>query len=234
MRSENERRSLHEILNRVKEGRIYDSAGIWAITRNLMNCRGLELLREDMPDDMSNEEWYEELCISADMPVMERTYNYIVLSLSMKAEKEGINDETLMFLSSLFFLAGKAVKPYMGIAVEDLLREAELNFVYDVWFKSDAELFRELKGRAVTVKDVLKNCFEMYESAEIETGRKPSKVIFGLTPVTQDDIGRPFVRIRRRGAAGRDDERMISECFFVWVWTLMVLAPINVLHPEQG
>lgn len=228
MRTENERKSLQEILKGTKEGRSYDPAGIRTVTENFAACKGTEMLTELPQGDMTKEEWYEELCRSAYLPASKRSYYYIVHSLSLMAEERGVDNEALLFLMSLFFLGGKNVKPYMGIAVADLLKAAGLEELYDSWFRTDAELFSELKGRPATVKDVLKNCFELFEPFVQEHGLRPYDIIRNRIPGAKDSITKPFFR---KSGKGREDTLTVVEYLTVWIWTLMVEAPLRILRP---
>ncbi len=226
MRTENERKSLQEILNRAETGSAFDPAGIRMITGNFVACRGTELLTELDPEDMTKEEWYENLCTSAGLAVRESSYYYLIHLLSLMAEDRGVDEETLIFLSSLFFLGGKKVKPYMEIAVTDLMKAAGLDDIYDVWFRADAELFAELKGRPATVRDVLKNCFEMFDLFPWSHENRPYAIIRDLNPGATDGVTRPFFRKKVRG---RNDV-MIAVCTVAWIWTLLVLAPLKIIR----
>ena len=229
MRSNGDRKTLKEILRKSKDGSGPDSNEISQITQNLMLSRGISMLDPYCKDWdlMTCGSWFKFLCHAAKLPVKEYSYCFIVHRFAELAAKGELDTDCVMVLSSLSHVCGKTVKPYMKIPVAKLLKEAGLEDIYDMWFRRDTELYRELKGRDVTVGFVLLASFLMTHFCD--DGAKPVSLdVLNKKPADTEEPLIPFKRMKRE-IEDPDREGVIAGYVIVWTWVLLVMAPLQIL-----
>ena len=223
------RRSSNEILGGLKEGHMYGRDAIVNITRTLVCSKISELTRMEQKD---NEDWCEGMIDSIGGSNPNNSYLHVIREIREQAAEGMIDHESLLYLSSLFFAAGRTADAFMNIAVIDLLSAAGMEEEYDFYFKIDTELFRSVKGREPLVRDVLRESFDQFRYF------KPNEVIdpmFFLNnrPYTQS-ITRPFFRCEYDYDIKMIKPALIKAYAVDWVWSLMVEAPERILRQNRA
>ena len=220
------RKTLKEVVSRSREGRCFDSEGIRKITQKLVLCKNSELVMKYCANyNLKAEEWCAELMKAMELPNEEFSYLYLIRKLDQQALIKGVNDDILFYLTSIFLFPSKISEPYMNVAVVDLLKEAGLESTYDRWFRKDAELFKKQNGREVRVRDVLEGCMNGFGNFKFRIIAHPCEIV--LKPDIPEHISKPFARLPI-DCSQFDAERILWKSSVVWVWTLMVQAPVRI------
>ena len=219
----NERNNLKEILQRSREGRMFDQEGLRKVVQNFLYTPFPEVILSNSNGyNIEAFEWSKAILESVGLPNREYSYLYLIRRMKELSEAGGVDEDALFYLTSICFVPGKAAGFYMGIAVEDLIKEAGLEDLYNVWLKQDVDLYREQKGREPSVRTVLQNCMANY------IWLKNSKKIKGEDvfsfPVMTKEVIKPFCRLREA-----EETETIRDLTFAWVWILMVQAPECIL-----
>lgn len=213
------RRSANDILTRLRNGRMYDREGIIQITRNLASCKISKLIDPPDCEDSTCDEWCPNLLDTIGESDPNISYLHVIRRIAALAAEGTIDHECLLYLSSLSFLSRKAAGAYMNIALVDLLDAAGMTDRYYPFFKQDVELFRELKGKEPTVRDVLHDSFEVFCVFDEHERIDPARIVIFMP--FSEDLTKPFFR------TGKD--RMPHVSVISWTWILMVDLPARII-----
>ncbi|MBR1854609.1 MAG: hypothetical protein IJ794_15945 [Lachnospiraceae bacterium] len=213
-------RTPKEILEKARSGRAISPAYVEQNVKDFLRlsdtdiwgpCSDSEEELEDMVSLFQN-----TLCAGP------KDHRYIDMARSCYRTKKGDEEWIVDDFAQLVFLGyeGKFRFPFLQLTVEDYLKLAGLEELYERWFARDAEAWmREHGGKAPKIREVLKEGWEIL-CATLNTaiGVKPNAA--ERVELAVEDISQPFRREEEKTDMYEEQFLMVK-----WAWILMVEAP---------
>ncbi|MCR4640538.1 MAG: hypothetical protein K5697_00730 [Lachnospiraceae bacterium] len=232
-----ERMSLDKVLQNVKEGRAISPFGISNLAHRLMNTPLDSMMEKKDREESENNVWLEIVrrCSGTEGVDAVRTYGDLAGHLmALQAKGQHLNTTVLLFLEYLLLDEGKDLKCWLKMSVRDVLSEAGMEKEQRDWFESDLAAWEELCGKTPSVREVLRVCRKKtsyFPDPGIDAD--PDSEDAGLCIPDKTRI--PFERSARDYGLRRDCpeeivryERTIVRLQCVWIWMLMVKAPLRI------